>query len=209
MRSLLPLLLLLPARAEGGASEWERARAPDHVEFTDQERSAMVAGEVVYKVTKASSNRLVGVSAAVTTAPPEVLWKHILDFDAYVTYLPYVTASQTESRTPIDHGEWVVARLELTTLGVVTRYVMENAWYPERGFLNWMLVPKASNPLNRVYGSWQVEPLQGMEGRWVLIYSADADLRWWVPDFLQARAADRGLAVLVKLIRKRAEAGLE
>ena len=207
MRSFLPFLLLLPARV--GVADtlaWDPTLAPPTVEFTALEQEALAAGEVVYKVQDVDPNHLVGVSATVTSAPASVIWKHILDFDAYVTFLPYVTGSQTQSRDPVDGGEAITARLELTTLGMVTRYTMENHWYPERGFLNWVLVPRAANPLNRVRGSWQVEPLEGTPNRCLLIYRADADLRWWVPDFLQARATDRGLAVFVKLIRKRAEA---
>lgn len=221
--SLLPLMVSSALGGRGVDPGWRPDLAPDPVEFTRGELARLAEGEVVYRVHRSDENQVVGISAAVTEVPPDAIWRHVLDFDTYVEYLPYITASRTVHQWAGDHipdthrpsgsggedpTELVVAELELTTLGVVTRYRMDNYWFPDRHYLAWAMVPQAANPLNAVVGTWQVSAFEADPERTLVVYRAQADMRWWVPDFLQERARERGLPVLVRLIRERAEAEL-
>lgn len=206
MRGLSALLLLLSHAAASAEPEWDPERAPPTLEFSPEELDRLAAGGTIYRH-EAYEDRVVGVAAVATRAAPEAIWRHITDYDAYVRFLPYVTASRTVGTD----GRRTTCALELTTLGVVTRYEMENWAWPERGYLNWALSPAAGNPLQGATGSWQVSPFTGTlppdsPPLTLLSYRTEVTMSWWIPDFLQARAADRGLPTLVRLIRRQAEA---
>ncbi len=203
MRILPAFLLLLPARAtEPGPVAVEPPLPPL---FAPAERAGLRAGQAIHRHGREDGGRVAGCSAVVARATPEAVWRHILDFDAYVTFLPYVTASRTIERTDAPTGSRIVVGLELTTLGIVTHYRMEHQPHPEAGWCAWTLVPERGNPFRGATGSWQVLPFEEDPERTLLVYQAEVTMGWWIPDFLQIRAADRGLPVLVDLVRRRAE----
>ncbi|MBN1337580.1 MAG: SRPBCC family protein [Deltaproteobacteria bacterium] len=199
MRFLPAFLLLLPARsADSGV-------APALPVLARVDLEALKAGRAIHRHEREDGGRVSGLSAVVARAAPEEVWRHVLDFDAYASFLPYVTSSRTVDRSEEADGPKIVAALELTTLRIVTRYRMEHRPHVEEGWCSWTLVPERGNPLRGATGSWQISPFDGDPGRTLLVYRADVTMGWWIPDFLQVRAAERGLPVLVDLVRRRAE----
>lgn len=178
-----------------------RPPAPD---LDGEERSRLERGEIVYKAVEQDPHRTTGISCGFVRAPRERIWNEILSFDSYRSFLPYVTSCRSLDREPIPGGERIRVELELTTMGMVTRYRLDNRCYPEICLVAWSLEPGALNPLHRVKGTWTVYPGPDPE-QWLVVYRAEVDVRWWLPEFLKVRAADRGLPVLLTCIRKRAE----
>lgn len=162
-------------------------------------------GEVVHGSLSTGSRRMLGYATAFSRAPVAALWRHVLDLDAYVRFLPYVTASRVSGRESRDGVQRISCQLELTTLGVVSQYEMENAWYPERGLLSWLIRSLTPPGGLTATGSWIVQPEPGVEGRTRLSYLAEVGVNWWVPEYIRLRAANRGLPTIVRLIRERAE----
>jgi len=203
MRLLPAFLLLLPARAADPGTD--RTEPPLLPEFAPAEIEALRAGQAVHRHSREDGGRVAGLSAVVALAPSDAVWRHILDFDSYASFLPYVTSSRTVAREDGEGGPRVLVGLELTTLRIVTRYRMEHHPHPEAGWCTWTLVPESGNPLRGATGAWQVTPFEGDPQRTLLVYRAEVTMGWWIPDFLQVRAADRGLPALVDMVRRRAE----
>ena len=203
MRLLPAFLLLLPARAAHSAPVADVV--PLAPAFAPDEMEALRAGQAIHRHSREEGGRVVGFSAVVAQASPDALWRHILDFEAYASFLPYVTSSRVVERTDDPDDPRIVVGLELATLGVLTRYRMEHRPHPEAGWCTWTLEPVRGNPLRGATGSWRVTTFEEGLERTLVVYRAEVTMGWWIPDFLQVRAADRGLPVLVDLVRRRAE----
>ena len=54
-------------------------------------------------------------------------------------------------------------------------------------------------------GWWRLTPWTTDADVWLLEYGVDLGLRWWVPGFVERKAADRGLPVLVRQMARQAE----
>lgn len=175
--------------------------------WTAEERRALLAGEPVARSWRDEDGRSRGLTAALVKAPEAVIWKQIVDIDAYVEFMPYVTASYlTRWEEAADHTH-IVAGYHLTTLGVTTRYNLDERWYADRGLMLFRVTPVGAGPVNGGDGWWRVSPFAA-DGRMLLEYSVDLSTQWWVPSALERRAASR-LPTLIRLMRKRAEAAAE
>lgn len=203
MRILPAFLLLLPAGAVPTVPSVDVV--PSAPVFAPDEMEALRAGQAIHRYSREDQGRVAGFSAVLSRASPEALWRHILDFEAYASFLPYVTSSRVVERTDDPDGPRIVVGLELATLGILTHYRMEHRPRPEAGWCTWTLVPVRGNPLRGAAGSWLVSPSAEDSDRTLVVYRAEVTMGWWIPDFLQVRAADRGLPVIVDLIRRRAE----
>lgn len=161
---------------------------------TASERAALDAGEVVVRADTRRGGSS-GLSMMLLDVPPETVWDVILGFDAYVEFLPYITASSLESSSE-DRYAYTI---ELTVKGLTTRY----AGTAERSGdeLAWALEPIGASPMRRSSGTWRVQEL---EGRSLLVYSAEAETAWWLPTSMHRKAADAGLPTMVRLVGRRA-----
>lgn len=176
---------------------------PPNLEITSEERVLLEAGQVVYRSDLAREGSS-GLSMVLVNTPAKDVWEVVLDFDSYVLFLPYVTASWSELREPLHAG---VTRLrwgmELTTKGVVTRYAVEGRLHSPGGYMTWEMVPVGSSPMSRATGYWMSSAWD--DGRTLLIYSVDVETAWWLPISVHRKAADRGLPATVALFGRRAE----
>ena len=166
-----------------------------------QELRALEAGRVVVRSDTGRGGSS-GLSMRLVEATAERIWQVVLDFDAYVDFLPYVTASWTEG-TPQSLGSgryrW---GMELTTRGVTTRYRVD-CHREDKGMLDWAMTPVGVSPMRGSTGSWQVLPWD--QQRVLLVYVATVDTAWWVPPSVHRQAADRGLSGIVELVAQQAE----
>ena len=166
---------------------------------TVEERAQLEAGAAVYR-SSLERGLSTGLAFAVADASIEQVWSHVLDFDAYVQFMPYVTSSETTSV----QGDWHTWQMELTTMGVVTRYTVENHRYPDPEVLTWTMKPRGGTPLLGASGWWWLEPLDGDPERTLIVYATSVEVSWWVPMYIHDKAARR-LPTMVELIRDRSE----
>ncbi|MCP4809255.1 MAG: hypothetical protein GY913_12375 [Proteobacteria bacterium] len=162
---------------------------------TPAERARLEAGQVVVRVDTARGGSN-GLSMMVVEAAADEVWQVIIGFDAYVEFLPYVTASTLRS----DSGDGRYGYdIELTTRGIVTRYA--GTAVHDGDTLSWELQPVGVSPMRKSSGSWRV---QDLDGRTLLIYRAEAETAWWLPSSVHRKAADAGLPTMVRLVGERA-----
>jgi ribosome-associated toxin RatA of RatAB toxin-antitoxin module len=177
------------------------AEPPPIATFAADESAALARGELIVTVDSGQG----GFAAIVVDAPIDEVWAQVVDFDRYVDFLPYVTASHTDRVDEAGDHTTIDCSLELTTRGVVTRYSVRNAWYRDQGWMAFAMLPGPGNPLDAATGWWRVAPLPDDPRRTLLMYSIDVNAAWWVPGFIRAKATDRAVPTVAKLIARRAE----
>ena len=186
------LLSLLASLSSLSASVPQWDVAPPPVSPSSQEAAALLAGETVVRQDTARGGSR-GVAMAFVSASPEQVWAVVLDFDRYVEFLPYVTAS-----TAVAGG----AELELTTKAVVTRYKQTVADHHAEGYVTFELRPVGWSPMRCSTGWWRVTR---WEGGSLLMYSVDVATAWYLPKETHDKAAAIGLPKMVTLMAERAE----
>lgn len=173
------------------------AAEPPDLALTEDERIRLVAGETVVRSEHVASTSS-GMAMRLVPVDEAQVWDVILDFDHYVQFLPYVTAS---AALPPDSQGRLGYRLELTTKGVVTRFETRcTRDLPDR--MQWEMTPIGYSGVEAARGWWHTQ--SWTEGSTLLIYVADVDAAWWVPDRVHRKAADRGLDTMVELVGRQA-----
>lgn len=204
---LLWCALALPragAEASVGSADMERLESIAVTEWTAAELAALGRGEAVARHWSETRGRSRGLAATLVSAPSANVWRQIVSFDAYVEFMPYVTASWVSSWTEEAEYTHILAGYHLTTMGITTRYRLDNRWYADRGVMLFDVAPDGSGPIVSGDGWWRVSPWRRAAGKVLLEYTVDMGMQWWVPGSLERKAADR-LPVVVRLIKRRAE----
>ena len=173
-------------------------------DWTPEERTALRCGQTVYRHSTGRRSDD-GMAAVVVKTTAETLAEHILDVDAYVEFLPYVTGSRVLRTEEFSDHRRVDAELELTTKGIVTRYEIETRWYPEASWLPFQMVAHTGGALRGGSGSWHLYRWDEDWSRTLLVYDIRLESARWVPGFARRLAANRGLPAAAELIAKRAE----
>lgn len=219
--SVLPLGLLWCAAAIAAAPV-ERSRVgPAHLasaldpagvvlpavadDWTDAERVLLDQGLPVHRYERDPSGRQYGRAAVRVRAPADAVWGAVLDYDNYVRFLPYVTASAETSRGPTGAGERVQATYDITVKGMVTHFALDSELRRDDGVVAFTLSSNEGGAVDAGQGWWRLTPWTGEPNVWLLEYGVDLGLRWWVPGFVERKAADRGLPVLVRQMARQAE----
>lgn len=192
MIALLLLLLASPASADG----------PAPFLLTADEVVALRTDGRAYRYTREGSVDH-GVSLTLVDAPAAQIWSAIADYDRYVTYLPYVTASTTLDRHTAGTHEVAVGLLELTTRGIRTRYRVEHHLYPEAAYASFTITSQGSGLLD-AEGTWHLTPWQDDPSLSVLVVQVHVETAWYVPRKVKRHAAIMGLPRLASLIGERA-----
>lgn len=187
-------LVSLLASLSGANSDWDLE--PPVITPTTEEAAQLKAGATVVRQDTARGASS-GVAMAWVEAPPEKVWAVILDFDAYVEFLPYVTSSKSTMTRSGQRG----AELELTTKGYVTRYHQVIADHRSQGYLTFQMRPLGWSPLRTSSGWWRVTP---WEGGSLVVYSVDVATAFYLPKSTHDKAAAVGLPRMVELVADRA-----
>lgn len=181
------------------AQEWDQT--PPELVLDAQERSALEAGEMVVRQGHEDRGSM-GTAMVLVDGTVEESWAAILDFDNYVRFLPYITASWSEStdRSAPDNAlRWGV---ELTTKGVVTRYRVDCLMHSEQGYMAWEMRPVGYSPLAASHGWWRVESWADDPSKTLMIYQVRVETAWWLPERVHRLAADQGLGTMVSQMRR-------
>lgn len=202
----------LAAASEPPDREWDFSmdvQATPNTSWSADERAALERGEAISRHWRDAEGRARGLSAVLVNASTVNVWKVIVDIDAYVEFMPYVTASYVTRWTEAEIYTQIEAGYHLTTLGVTTRYRLDHRWYADKGVIVFDVLPEGSSPIAAGDGFWRVSAWNGSPGpggrpRVILEYSVDMAMQWWVPSVLERKAASR-LPTVVRLIKRRAE----
>ncbi len=197
----------LAARAEAQDTEWSAnmdVQATPKTTWSAEDQAALERGEAISRHWRDAEGRARGLSAVLVNAPASTVWKAIVDIDAYVEFMPYVTASYVSSWEEARDHTRILAGYQLTTLGVTTKYRLDNRWYADKGVLVFDVLPEGTGPIAAGDGFWRVSPWKSARGQVLLEYSVDMAMQWWVPSALERKAASR-LPTVVRLIKRRAE----
>ena len=170
--------------------------------WSPTERATLDRGEAVSRHWTDTRGRAHGMSAIIVNAPTATVWKVIVDFDAYVQFFPYVTASYTTRWEEEPDYTHILSGYQLTTMGVNTRYRLDNRWYADKGVMLFNVVPEGSGPISTGDGWWRVSTWGASQS--LLEYSVDMAMQWWVPSMLERKAAGR-LPTVVRVTKRRAE----
>ncbi|MBN2798103.1 MAG: hypothetical protein JXX28_03070 [Deltaproteobacteria bacterium] len=146
-----------------------------------------------------------GLSASLVRGDPAAVWREIADYDRYVAYLPYVTASQRIGEEERDGHPVILARLELTTRHLTTRYTLDHHQGPD--FVWFELRSVSGSPVRAAEGWWTLTPWEPDPTRLLLAYQVRVETAWYVPAALKQRAADLGLNRFAGLVAQQVERG--
>jgi ribosome-associated toxin RatA of RatAB toxin-antitoxin module len=174
-------------------------------DWTAEERAVLDQGQAVHRYERDASGRQYGRAAVRVRAPADAVWTAVLDYDHYVRFLPYVTASAETSRTPTSAGERVKATYDITVKGMVTHFALDSELRRSDGVVAFTLSSHDGGAVEAGQGWWRLTPWEDEANVWLLEYGVDLGLRWWVPGFVERKAADRGLPVLVRQMARQAE----
>lgn len=177
---------------------------PPPVELTLIETRLLRRGSTVYRHIR-EEGRERGASFTLVDATPAEIWPHVLDVDAYVSFLPYVTASRDVSQH--QEGAQVVSdsTLEFTTRGITTHYDLQHRWLPGVDTVAFTMSPVGRSPMRGSTGWWQAEPWAEDPTKTLLSYHVDVELAWWIPRKYRRTSAIYGLSVITDLVGRQAE----
>ncbi len=179
--------------------------APNRRPWTREERTLLRAGDTVFRHGPAGSSDT-GVAAVLASAPPDILWKHILAFDQYVDFLPYITASRSVTLAKGNACDVYDADFQITTKGVVSSYQVRHWHYANKSWLPFRMVSNESGGAVRGgEGGWQVTRWDEDPQKSLLCYEVRLRTSRLVPSFMKRLAANRGLPTAATLIARRAE----
>ena len=117
------------------AQEWDQA--PPELTIDATERASLKTGEVVIRQGHEERGS-VGTAMALVDGTAEESWAAILDFENYVRFLPYITASWTESPGRGAKENALRWGLELTTKGRSVRVDGGNRLADLHALLHWL-----------------------------------------------------------------------
>lgn len=181
------------------AQEWDQA--PPELILDAQERASLESGEMVVRQGHEERGS-VGTAMALVDGSVEESWAAILDFDNYVRFLPYITASWTESTERGAQDNALRWGVELTTKGVVTRYRVDCLLHSEQGYMAWEMRPTGYSPLAASHGWWRVESWADDPSKTLMVYQVRVETAWWLPERVHRLAADQGLGTMVSQMRR-------
>lgn len=181
------------------AQEWDQT--PPELILNAQERASLESGEMVVRQGHEERGSM-GTAMVLVDGTVEESWAAILDFDNYVRFLPYITASwseATERSAPENALRWGV---ELTTKGVVTRYRVDCLLHSEQGYMAWEMRPTGYSPLAASHGWWRVSSWEDDPSKTLMVYQVRVETAWWLPERVHRLAADQGLGTMVSQMRR-------
>lgn len=136
------------------------------IDFTEREISRLKEGKAVKKpLAKAGTNGFYGGSGyALIDAPPEVVWKALLDWDSYPNVYPKTVKVKEISRR---EGRSLV-KMELGHEMLSVSYFVEVKVDKSRWQIDYRLVTDKPHDIDAAHGYWRLFPQQG--GRTLVAY---------------------------------------
>lgn len=180
---------------------------PPPVVLTLEDLGTLAKGEPVRKSQKTGDNAGYGVAVQTIRAPSDIVWKKILDFRNYPTYISEV--SECEPYATV--GDQLYVRFVLTKLGYSLEYFIRHTSRPEQGYITWTLDYDRKSDFDDTVGYWLVTPLQTTPPTTRVEYSVQlrAGDYSFVPDVVVRKieefAMDSGLVQATTWVKERSE----
>lgn len=178
---------------------WHSAlAAPPETRLSDDEKSRLLAGEVVVRAS-------VGESGAESTglawvhASPDKIWEEVFDFGARVPESPNLEGAAEYGRT--GRHDWGVL-LTVSVLGLGGELNLRLHWDEPGRWATFTLDPDRESLLAVAQGYYRVDPLN--DG-YLLTYYALSKTKIYVPGFIQRTVAERDMAEIMGYLRARSE----
>jgi ribosome-associated toxin RatA of RatAB toxin-antitoxin module len=191
----LPFVLVAWVLVTGGWS------APSALLSDDQQRR-LVAGEVILLDAlppKASASAHGGTALAIVRAPPERVWRILIDYPGHVRYYPWVTGVEVLEADE----QHALLRYQVRIGPFSFKFFMIKYPDPIRRRIEWQLADGRANGLFRENGGyWQLDEATGGS----LVTYAIA-VRTILPAFATSGSERDSLVDTVKALRKLAEEG--
>jgi ribosome-associated toxin RatA of RatAB toxin-antitoxin module len=136
------------------------------IEFTDRELDRLKAGKAVKKpLAKAGQNGFYGGSGfALVDAPPEVVWKAILDWSSYRKVYPKTVEVREVSRK----SNRSLVKMELGHELISVSYFVDVRVNRSKWQLDYRLVTNKPHDIDAAHGYWRLFPQK--DGRTLVAY---------------------------------------
>jgi carbon monoxide dehydrogenase subunit G len=136
------------------------------IEFSDVELAELKSGNTIHRELPTSGTKgfYGGSGWAVVDAPADVIWKLLVDWDAYTRVFPNTTEATELSRK----GEKSLVRFRLGHPLVSLTYHVEMERKTEKKILSFRLVENMPNDVNSIRGYWRLFPQKN--GRTLIAY---------------------------------------
>lgn len=169
--------------------------------LTEAERASLAAGEVIRKQTQGEAGGR-GIAIQDVHAPPEVVWRKILDFANYPTMVENVYECEVYARS----GDHIRTRFKIGAMGVKVEYFIDHTYNAAGSWMTWTLDYTRDSDLDDSVGYWKVEALPDRPGYTRVYYSVDVRMRGWVPGFIESMISRSGLTKATDWVKRESEA---
>ena len=136
------------------------------IDFSDADLAELKAGNTIHRELPTSGTKgfYGGSGWAVVNVPEDVIWKALVDWNAYTTIFPNTTEATELSRK----GTKSLVRFKLGHPLVSLTYHVEMESNTEKKILSFRLVKDMPNDVNSIRGYWRLFPQKG--GRTLIAY---------------------------------------
>ena len=178
--------------------------------LTSADHSKLDSGEMITKQTKDASGAS-GRAIAIQNvhAPPNLIWKQLLDFNAYPKKVDKLTECgiYSEAKKGVDGSKQIKARfLVKAAPGFGFEYYCDHHYSASKKSLTWTLDYSRDNDFDDVAGHWYVAQHPSKPDWSTLYYSADLALKGYVPGFVMNILTSTALKSAVGWVKKYSEA---
>jgi len=153
-----------------------------------------------------------GQAVAVFAAPPDRVFRTVVDYGTYRDYIPYVAESTVDTRRSTDKEVYLRQRLDFGLILLKDRFYTIKLTQHEdldgkKGayFIQWVLDPTQEHNVIKNAGSWKLVPY-GKDGNQTLVfYTLMADPGGFSPWFWKNLSVKKAATKVLEAIERRAE----
>jgi len=153
-----------------------------------------------------------GQAVAIFDAPPDRVFRTVVDYGTYKDYIPYVAESTVDAKRSTDREVYLRQRLDFGLILLKDRFYTIKLTQHEdldgkKGtyFVEWVLDPTREHNVVKNVGSWKLVPY-GKDGKRTLVfYTLMADPGGFSPWFWKNLSVKKAATKVLKAIERRAE----
>jgi len=179
----------------------ERFVNPTPTVLSKEEKATLEQGAAVRRQVQGDSGGR-GIAIMDVKAPPEKIWKTILDYSKYPNWIDNLDRTQVYGGNA-EAGYKV--EFELSVLGMEITYFIKHILNPDKGNLTWHLDYSRESDIDDSTGYWLVYAAPGRPGFTRVEYSVDLRLKGWVPGIVENMLAKKGLVLATSWVKQQAE----
>jgi ribosome-associated toxin RatA of RatAB toxin-antitoxin module len=155
-----------------------------------------------------------GQAVAIFNAPPDRVFRTVVDYGAYKDYIPYVVESEVDDQRSKGKNVYLRQRLDFGLILLKDRYYTIQLTQNEnldgkKGtyFIQWVLDPTREHNVIKNVGSWKLVPYGDEGARTLVFYTLMGDPGGLSPWFWKNLSVKKAVKKVLRAIEKRAEIG--